>query len=62
MSKRLVRTGFALEINVMSKITELLEKLPAASRKAVLHWLVMREANPEPHEVPGEQVNFLGKA
>ena len=50
-----------LEIHVMSKCLALLEQLPATSRKAVMHWLVMREANPEPHEVPA-QVDFLGKA
>ena len=62
MGKRLTRTGMALEIHVMSKCLELLGSLPTASRKAVMHWLVMREQNPEPHEVPAEQIDFLGKA
>jgi hypothetical protein len=62
MSKRLVRTGAILEIHVMSKCLDLLGQLPPASRKAVMHWLVMRETNEVPHEVPGDQIDFLGKA
>ena len=57
----MVRQGMQLEIHVMSKCLALLEQLPATSRKAVMHWLVMRETNPEPQEVPA-QVDFLGKA